>query len=257
MDWYIVVKTINRRRYRYRQRTWREGKKVRCESHYIGPALVEDSVVYHGTFASFEDFSDEVLGSNTGADDAREGFFFASNRLTAVSYASTQIAAQKGLTATRQAIEARVERLTGLLWWQAYQKFENDEFEDHEMHSRVKSYMERHDRACKRMGDLMARGIFAQLLPSRRATIREHRLYMQNPHEINLRGKHYDGEAYLEAIEYAKGFGHDGVIVRNVYDNNTPLASSYERSKTLTDVYIVFSATQILPRESRKVHSVG
>lgn len=38
MGWYIVIKTIKGHRYRYRQRTWREGKHVRTESHYLGPA---------------------------------------------------------------------------------------------------------------------------------------------------------------------------------------------------------------------------
>jgi hypothetical protein len=36
-DWYFVTKTINGRRYRYRQRTWRENGQVRTESHYLGP----------------------------------------------------------------------------------------------------------------------------------------------------------------------------------------------------------------------------
>jgi antirestriction protein ArdC len=38
MDWYIVIKTINGRRYYYRQKTWREGGRVRTRSEYIGPA---------------------------------------------------------------------------------------------------------------------------------------------------------------------------------------------------------------------------
>jgi hypothetical protein len=38
MDWYIVIKTINGRRYKYRQKTWREGGRVRTRSEYIGPA---------------------------------------------------------------------------------------------------------------------------------------------------------------------------------------------------------------------------
>jgi len=37
MSWYIVIKTINGRRYRYRQRTWREGGRMRTKSEYIGP----------------------------------------------------------------------------------------------------------------------------------------------------------------------------------------------------------------------------
>ena len=38
MGWYTVVKTIKGHRYIYQQRTWREGKKVRTESRYVGPA---------------------------------------------------------------------------------------------------------------------------------------------------------------------------------------------------------------------------
>jgi hypothetical protein len=38
MDWYFVIKTINGRRYRYRQKTWRENGRVRTRSEYIGPA---------------------------------------------------------------------------------------------------------------------------------------------------------------------------------------------------------------------------
>jgi hypothetical protein len=38
MDWYIVIKTINGRRYYYRQKTRREGGRVRTRSEYIGPA---------------------------------------------------------------------------------------------------------------------------------------------------------------------------------------------------------------------------
>lgn len=34
---YIVIKTIKGRQYRYQQRTYREGGKVRTESIYLGP----------------------------------------------------------------------------------------------------------------------------------------------------------------------------------------------------------------------------
>jgi len=36
-SWYTVTRTINGRRYRYSQRTWRESGKVRTESQYFGP----------------------------------------------------------------------------------------------------------------------------------------------------------------------------------------------------------------------------
>jgi hypothetical protein len=45
MSWYIVIKTIKGRRYRYRQRTWRENGRVRCKSEYIGPV---DATFFRG-----------------------------------------------------------------------------------------------------------------------------------------------------------------------------------------------------------------
>ncbi len=38
VGWYRVVKTIKGHRYIYEQRTWREGKRVRTQSRYVGPA---------------------------------------------------------------------------------------------------------------------------------------------------------------------------------------------------------------------------
>ena len=43
MRWYRVVKTIKGHPYVYQQRTWREGKKVRTESRYVGPVAEERS----------------------------------------------------------------------------------------------------------------------------------------------------------------------------------------------------------------------
>lgn len=40
--WYEVIKTIKGRPYRYRQRTWREGKQVRTQSYSLGPASPAD-----------------------------------------------------------------------------------------------------------------------------------------------------------------------------------------------------------------------
>jgi hypothetical protein len=37
VGWYTVIKTIKGHRYEYLQRTWREGRKVRTESRYLGP----------------------------------------------------------------------------------------------------------------------------------------------------------------------------------------------------------------------------
>jgi hypothetical protein len=84
---YLVIKTIKGRRYRYRQQTLRQGKRVRTRSQYISPEII---IGYHGTFAKFERFDAEHLSSANDCGSSREGFFSASNPRVAASYASTE-----------------------------------------------------------------------------------------------------------------------------------------------------------------------
>lgn len=46
-DWYPTIKTIKGRHYLYRQRTWREGGRVRTQSQYVGPIDVSELPVEH------------------------------------------------------------------------------------------------------------------------------------------------------------------------------------------------------------------
>src|SRR4051794_23926781 len=70
MDWYRVVKTIKGHRYIYEQRTWREGKHVRTESRYIGPA----EAISRGTTTT--DISEELepLAAEAGKYKSAEEF---------------------------------------------------------------------------------------------------------------------------------------------------------------------------------------
>ena len=48
MQWYLVTKNIGGRPYHYRQRTYREGGKIRTQCKYVGPAT--DSAVSSNPF---------------------------------------------------------------------------------------------------------------------------------------------------------------------------------------------------------------
>lgn len=50
---YIVIKTINGRQYRYEQRSWREGKRVRTQSRYLGPVSEEGPSGVGGLVSNF------------------------------------------------------------------------------------------------------------------------------------------------------------------------------------------------------------
>ena len=53
MPWYYVTKTIGGRPYRYRQRSYREGGKVKTESQYVGP-VTESAPVANETEEDFQ-----------------------------------------------------------------------------------------------------------------------------------------------------------------------------------------------------------
>ena len=76
MGWYTVIKTINKHRYVYRQRTWRENGKVKCQSVYIGKAGGDERapkqsnvtaptsrVMFHG---ARQEFNGAPRGSTSG-----------------------------------------------------------------------------------------------------------------------------------------------------------------------------------------------
>jgi ADP-Ribosyltransferase in polyvalent proteins len=247
MEWYVVTKRIKGRAYYYRQKTWREGKRVRTRSEYIGPGD-QCYIAFHGTFAKFDTFDSAYLGDNTDCDDSREGFFFASNEQVSVSYASTYLAASRGLEQTRRKWEEKISALAGCSEWEAEQKLDNGEYHDDlETENRLKSYLERLRRAQVRLSNLTDRGVFKRLQLHKRAYMKVQRLAIKKPYIYDMEGRCYDGDTYMDAIEEAHMRGCDGVIIRNTYDGLTPSHIWAKGKEARTNVYIVFSEDQILP----------
>jgi len=245
MDWYVVVKTINGHRYRYRQKTWRAGKSVRCESHYLGRCNTTVTG-FHGTFAKFDKFSRKTLGSGAGGPDTEAGFFFASNARVAISYASTELAAKRGLDAKIRTLEERVEELTGDCWDDAEERLNDGDFaDDKDTENRLKSYLQCLYRARERLDDLCNRGIFDELELSKRAHLKRCRIEMEDAYYFDNEYRKYSPWTYLTAIYKARELGCDGVVIKNTYDMGTPSKYETEDDDDITDVYIVFSSNQI------------
>lgn len=233
MDWYVVVKTIKGRRYRYRQKTWREGKRVRTLSEYVSAEVI---VGYHGTFAKFERFSSEYLGSANDCDSSHEGFFFASNPKVAASYASTQLARQRSLEAKILTVEARVRTMTGMdYFYGAQSAFEDGKF-DPDLSNKLRHFFRMRDRAQVRLFT----NKITKVTVSKRAQVKKCVLDLKNPYVHNMGGRGFDDEEFWDAATNAKEGGHDGVIIRRTYD-----PGSCPSDAAVTDVYIVFDPDQI------------
>jgi hypothetical protein len=251
MDWYRVVKTIKGHRYVYLQRTWRERKQVRCRCRYMGPLSIR-AVGYHGTFAKFYRFSADALGSSTNAPDASEGFFFASNRSVAISYASTELAAKRGLEVTIETLEKRIEDATGLTYWEASSKLEDGDYDDDlPLLNKLKAYAVRLRKAKRRMEDLLSRGVFDEVCLSKRGEVKVQRLAIRRAYYHDMEGSRYSPWVYSDVIEQAKVGNYDGVVIKNTYDGGSPSQWTDVDKDDLTDVYIVFDAEHIFDEASR------
>lgn len=234
MQWYTVIKTINGRRYRYRQKTWREGGRVRTRSEYISREVI---IGYHGTFAKFERFSAEHLGSATDCDSSREGFFFASNPKVAASYASTQLARERSLRAKIRMIEVRIETITGVEFSEARDAFDFNEF-DVQCANKLRNFFRMRERAYIRLSTHR----ITKVTVSKRAEVKKCVLDMENPYIYDMGGRRYNETEFWEAAITAKDNGYDGVIIRKTYDPGSCFLDF-----ALTDIYIVFSADKITP----------
>ncbi len=234
MDWYIVIKSINGRRYRYRQKTRRDGKHVRTKSEYVCPEII---IGYHGTFAKFEHFSYEHLGSANDGGSSHEGFFFASNPKVAASYASTQIARQRGLEVTIRTIHARILALAGVPWFDARDALEEGALAP-DIANKVRHFLRMFERAAEKLCDHP----ITRVTVSKRAEVKKCILDLENPYVYHMNGRRFDDSEFCEAIFEAKNNGHDGVIIRKTYDPGSCCSDS-----PVTDVYIVFDPDQIRP----------
>jgi ADP-Ribosyltransferase in polyvalent proteins len=234
MHWYFVIKTIKGRRYRYRQKTRREGKQVRTKCEYISPEVI---IGYHGTFAKFERFSEERLGTANDSDSSQEGFFFASHPKVAASYASTFLARQRGVETTIRTIEERIKSLTGERWHTARTRLENGAYAG-DLANKLSHYLRMHERANEKLRDRT----ITKVTLSKRGEVKECILDLKNPYVYNMNGRYYNDREFCDAAYRAKEKGHDGVIIRKTYD-----AGSCDRDVPITDVYIVFDAGQIRP----------
>ena len=206
-------------------------------------------IVYHGTFGDFEDFDEDMLGQNTGAASAKEGFFFASNPKVAESYASDLVLKAKGLEKRASAAHDEIKEITGGdTCFTAIHKFNQ-----HEFYHRDSGYTEAARKRLRILFDKisdyddfiesMSDEYFApEGNLARSGKLKEFRLEYKNPYIKDYHEQVFRDEKFADLIREAKAKGHDAVIFKNTYDGYDAKAGL-----ELTDVYVVFDPKQIKP----------
>jgi hypothetical protein len=124
---------------------------------------------------------------------------------------------------TIRTLEARIEELTGESRWDAEDRLEEGAYaQDKATENKLKTYLQRIERARGRLSDLRSRGIFDELELSKRAHLKECHITMKNAYYIDNENRRYCPWTYMTAIEKARELGCDGVVTKNTYDMGTP-----------------------------------
>lgn len=181
--------------------------------NWFGDSKVVDAegkplVVYHGTTDSITQFDPSRRGENTGAESARNGFFFTDDSVTAESYANYAATDAKIAALLREADKAEKagrwdEYDTKVAQYEALDASFND--------------------PQNRLGGQNTMPVY---------------LSMGNPYRADAEGENAEGFDIAGAVKKAVRGGHDGVIISNLDD----AAGLVDRSATH---YVVFEPTQI------------
>lgn len=188
---------------------------------------------FHGTGAVFDDFSADYLGSNTGAESASKGFFFASNPETSHAYLR-ELGSDYFIdpeTVDHQALSmmpAAVKKDVREVWDIAEKMRQTDDDVEYDQLAL------RHDELTARI-DAAAEAFREQFEAGN--NIRPVLLRMQNPFEFDMKGNPEREITFADLIDQAKAAGHDGLIIRNTFDGGP-----------LDDIKVVFSPDQIRSR---------
>lgn len=203
------------------------------------------TVVYHGTFADFSEFDPQKLGSNTGAASSKMGFFFATNKDVAISYASDINKKLKELEIDSDKATQELDDLTGDSELQASYKLNQGKYSE-DLEDQVSDLLDR----IRAYTDYQA-GLedvpmaYSQELAG---NLKEVTLDFSNPYVKDYEGAEFRDESYAEVIKKAKEAGHDAVIFTNTYDGANPVGNL-----EMTDIVVVFDKKQIKVAEKKSI----
>lgn len=204
-------------------------ESVQSFEEWFGNSRVVDDagqplVVYHGTNQTFDTFSKDRGGMSTGPQaGAAHGFFFTNSREEAQEYGD---AAGRKVIANIDKFEQETERL----------RVEQERLEKVAQRTNRPEDWRAYEAAYQEWEDYEVNA--TQEDPSVGVNVIAAYLSLQNPLEVNFNGKLESEAGDIEhTVAQAMRAGHDGVIMRNIYDS--PLGGH------LSDHYVAFSSDQI------------
>ena len=202
--------------------------------------------VYHGTFGRFGEFSSEYLGTSTGANSAKEGFFFATNKEVAKSYASTTNKTLAEAHSELLELDKQVKDLTGddriTASFKLFRQGRNNEKNyEAQTTSKLEAILEKVCQREDQMNNLADTYFNNSIELHDSAVVKVAILKIEDPFYVDAEFKSSSDIGLTSLIKTAKENRYDGVVIKNTFDGGDPVGHS-----EVTDIHIVFSKDQIV-----------
>ena len=211
----------------------------------------EPLVVYHGTSQEFDEFLPEKLGSNTGADSAKQGFFFSDNKNVAQSYTRAHMVDNPNLEGLRFLLDkmgiVQLKSLAKDVFGWDSRHFEDTSKDD--IIDDIFTSVERDDgfyadrRKYIEKAQKYFSGIGISFNPYMGGTTISAFARASNPFTFDAEGQTSQDIGLSDMISQAKQDGYDGVIIKDVYDSIS--FDDKGNDTESSNVVIVFESNQI------------
>jgi hypothetical protein len=220
---------------------------------------------YHSTPFEFEDFDMSKLGANTNSLSAKEGIFFSDNKNVAESYRQQAKYDNPNIEGAKKELnnlsEDELIKLAEKIlanrskrYYEDMNKSEiiQDIIEDVEKDIDKGAYQDRSKFIEKIQNELQEKGIKFNPYVEKGKQFKV-KLKIKNPFIYDAKENYAESIGLAEIIKQAKKDGHDGVIVKNVYDS---ISFDEKGNDTqLSNIAVVFEPSQIL-KEVKPTESV-
>lgn len=182
-----------------------------------GNKLVDENglpiIVYHGRTWEGDTFDASMLGKNTRAASAGEGFFFAGNVKTSQYY----------ILRSKYQNDPQIAKIF-------------DQMDD--ISRKIKEKPEAANETLKEQYRQLQQQVSDQLgidnVFREGGNVGAFMISMKNPMEVDFEGAFHRPQTYYDILKKAKAAGHDGVVIRNTFDGGP-----------LDDIYVAFDSKSI------------
>ena len=211
---------------------------------------------YHGSNNEFTDFDETMLGSFTGADSAKEGFFFTDNKGVANSYRQQAIYDAPNTEGLKEVLGGLSKDEIAKLGQEiigndakyyygdmSKQESIDDIIDDVVRDTENDSYYPDRNKYIEKISNyLKEKDIALNPYLDKGQTVETH-LDIKNPKIVDAKEELAEDIGLAKIIKDAKNEGHDGVIIKNTYDS----VSFDEKGNDtqLSTIVVVFDKKQI------------